>query len=184
MPSNKPTISKLTKTRDELIEAQEALASLADRPLPASEAIERAAALVDSQAAAFQAGYKAQVFTQLGTDLAQRDLFNLTAINQGALQNKVEAGPMICWLHGDAIKAKLKAEIEAMNLDGAVPLADREPERQRLESEIQHLEIEEELLLRALEQAGEQVERRADASIEIILAPDAELSNEPMEKAA
>ena len=184
MPSSNPTISKLAKTRDELIEAQEALAALPDRPLPHNEAIERAAALVDSQAAAFQGRYKAQMFAQLGTDLAQRDLLNLTAINQGALQNKVEAGPMLAWLLGDQIKQRMVDEISALALPDALPAAEREPERQRLIAKISDLEVKEERLARLLEDEGIEIDRRVEAPISLILALDAELAEHPPLEAA
>ncbi|MBK1619983.1 hypothetical protein CKO42_16355 [Lamprobacter modestohalophilus] len=182
--STKSAVAKLDKTRSAILAAQEALASLPDRPLPHDEAIARAHDLVDSQARDFQGAYRASAFVQPRITEAARNFLNVATVTSQGPQGAALTAGLLAWLHGDAIKAKLKAEIEAMELADALPLTQREPERQRLQAQIEALEIEEERLLRELEAAGEQVERRADASIEIILAPDAELSGEPMEKAA
>ena len=56
---------------------------------------------------------------------------------------------------------------------------------EKLRNEIARLEIEEELMIRALEDSGELVGRRPDADLSVVLAPTAELNGEPqMDEAA
>ena len=185
MSSKSPSpAARLEQVRDELAGALEQLAALPERPLPQDEAIARAAALVDTTAGAFQGRHKVQAFAQLGTDLAQRDLLNLSAFNQGRLESRIDSAPLLCWLFGDAIKTKLADEIAALELRDALPSAEREPERQRLLNLVDDLQIEEERIIRALDDEGIEIDRRRDAPIEIVLAPDCELEDAPALEAA
>ena len=185
MSSKSPSpAARLEQVRDELVEVLDHLAALPDRPLPNDEAIARAAALIDGLAASFQAPHKVRAFAQLGTDLAQRDLLTPLAFNQGQLQTKVEAGPLLAWLFGDQIKQRMADEIAALELPDALPSAERERERQRLLNLVDDLQIAEERAIRALEDEGAEIDRRPAAPISLILAPDCELSEHPPLEAA
>lgn len=175
MPS-KPTLSKLASIRSDLSDAQSALADLPDRPLPVTEAIERASAWVDTKAEAFDSYRAARVFAETDSAFALSTLFDFDVSQIGEQPGRANATPMLCWLHGDALKAKLAAEIEGLTLDDPLPMADRGPEKQRLKALVAKLEIEEEVLIRQIEDNGEPVQRRPDADLSVICAPDLELA--------
>jgi hypothetical protein len=183
--ASRPTIKRLAEIRSALETAQAALARLPERPLPASEAIERASAWIDAKAAEFGASRRAEAFAQAAPGLALERALAIDAEEVRPHQFAADTAPLVAWLLGDQLKAKLEAEISALELTDPLPAAKRAAEQQRLETEILNLEIEEEQITRALELAGEPIERRADCNLAVILAPDDELAGTtPLEHAA
>lgn len=176
MASKAPKLADLDRIRADLADAQAALAELPGRPLPVGEAIERAAVWVDSQAAAFNGARAARACTEQGADANIADAMSIATRQVGEISVRADVMPMLSWAFGDQLKQRLSDEINALELSDPIAAAHRAPERQRLKAEIARLEVEEEVLIRQLEGNGEQVQRRADAPIEIIVAPDLELA--------
>jgi hypothetical protein len=182
--ASKPTIKRLAEVRTALESAQAELARLPARPLPTAEAVERAHSWIDAKAAEFNGRRRAEAFTMAAPGLALERALAIEAEEIRPHQSAADPAPVLAWLFGDQLKAKLADEISGLDIAGPLPLAERAAEAQRLEAEIEGLEVQEEILVRALEQTGEPVERRADASIDIILAPDQELASTDLEQAA
>lgn len=165
MPS-KPFADRVTELRSKIAARRTELEQLPEASIPASDAIARMTAWVDSQAAAFTTG--ANAFT--GEQFSRPTTLLLTAIRNGNHMADVDAGPLLCWLLGDVIKTRLKVGIEALPHAPGIPLAERPAAAQRLRDEIARLETAEERLVREAEAAGEPIVRRGDARPEIVLA--------------
>jgi len=178
MPSKPTTQKRLDELRAQLATARQKQEELPQQRLPRWDALERAHAWVDGQAELMRAGYRVHCFADAERPTA-RDLLCIDAAHhQGQGFGTADAGPLLCWLFGDAIKAKIGEALESMPEDGGLPFAERRAELKRLDEEIRELEIAEEQLVRASEQTDEPAERRADADPEIVLATDAALRGE------
>lgn len=82
---------------------------------------------------------------------------------------EVDLAGLLCWLHGDAIKAALVDEVKRAGYVAGLKLADRPARLVELRRELRELEITEEGLIEAAEEAGFEVYRRADVDPEIVL---------------
>lgn len=179
----KPTEANLRKIRSQLEAAQTELDQIPDRLLPHNEAIGRAEKWVDAQAEAFNGDYKATAFSV--TDNAS-GINALLSLKPNPIDGAIDTAPLIAWLLPDQLKQRLAEAIEARpEPANALAQSDRGPMAEKLRNEIARLEIEEELMIRALEDSGELVGRRPDADLSVVLAPTAELNGEPqMDEAA
>ena len=176
MPSKTPA-RRLSELRDQIAAAAAALARLPDRPLPLAEAQQRACQWVDDRAAQSDVRRRATAFFQAAPSLDMERALAIDARELRPHQLEADAGPVLCWLHGDAIKAALCAELEQHPPEDALPAAEREPERQRLEGELTRLQAAEEIACRELEADGHHVDRRDDADVAVLLAPSEELAD-------
>ena len=163
MPS-KPFAMRVDELRDKISSAQAELAALPDQPLPAADALARLNHWITAESAKFN---PARAFTTEGSNL---NVLELQGLRLSENTVSVDPTPMLCWLLGDTLKAKLTAAIEALPPSTGIPLKDRPAVAQRLRDEIARLETAEERLVREAEAAGEPLERRGDARPEIVLA--------------
>ncbi|MFE8034571.1 hypothetical protein [Thiohalocapsa marina] len=161
----------LEAIRKRLEAARAELDALADLPLSAADARERIAEWVDAQAAQFAPERTAAMFQSPRMDSLP---LRISAYRENDVLSRVDTAPLLCWLAGDAIKAKLA---DALPEVADVPaLADRPGIAERLREEIRALEIAEEIAVRRAEAAGESVTRRAEADPALVLAPGAQLA--------
>lgn len=81
------------------------------------------------------------------------------------------ATAMLCWLHRDFFIEALTRNID--QIKGGIPLADREPREMELKAKVRELELREEALICAAEEAGVVIDRRGgiEADILLLLAP-------------
>jgi hypothetical protein len=83
---------------------------------------------------------------------------------------RTHIAPVLCWAAGDAIRAKLHAEVDRYADDAnAVSAAQRTNQLEQIDNELADLGRQEESLLAAMEAAGETVNRRVDVDPEIVL---------------
>ena len=176
MPS-KATAKRLTEVRDAIAAAADALARLPDRPLPLDEAQQRACDWVDAKAAAADMRRRCTAFCAPAPSLDMDQLLSADASELRKHDIQADLGPVLAWLFPEQLKERLCAELEANPPTDALPMADREPERQRLEAELARLQAAEEIACRELEDSGQAVDRRDDADVSVILAPDEELAD-------
>lgn len=159
---------RITELREQIKHLRTERNQLPGALLPKADAIRAAHQWVDELAAQFNAPYRATEFAQIG---GTRKLLTISAIGKGELTKDVELAPMLAWLMGDELKAKLASALDGLEEDG-IPAADRPELMARLDADIRALEIAEEQLIRESESAGEPIQRRTDAEPELVLAPD------------
>lgn len=146
-------IEALKLQRDEIDEAW----------LPIGDAIGRVGALVDSLGAQFDEAnvpYKFASILRADTSVSNTTLFEA---------DQRELGQLLCFLFGDAIKAKLGEVIQSMNYEPGTPLAERAKARQKLEAQLFDLEVREEQLIVQAEADGLDVLRHPDINPAIVL---------------
>ena len=176
MPSKTPA-RRLTELRDQIAAASDALARLPDRPLPLDEAQQRACDWVDAKAAAADMRRRCTAFCAPAPSLDMDQLLSADASELRKHDIQADLGPVLAWLFPEQLKQRLCAELEQHPPEDALPAAERGPERQRLEAELHRLQAVEEIACRELEADGHHVDRRDDADVSVLLAPDEELAD-------
>jgi hypothetical protein len=139
---------------------------------------ERIAAIKIDQAALNQAPLpRADVFARIDADLAHRLQHLPSGCNgmswvwpdRGALhlvnQDPKSAEALIIWLHGDALRKRLRAEVDSVleGLPAGLTDAQRREQELKLSRELFDLELAEERLISAAESQGRFIARRPDA---------------------
>lgn len=163
----------LTDLRQRVQETKDEIEWIGSAPPLKDEAIKRVDAAVDCAASKFDFSGSARDLLD-GNGIG--DLLKVTSNAQvvvddgfGVAKVSQDLGPMLAWLLTDALKMRLCTAIEELNYEAGPP-ADERPAllagaRERLHS----LEAEEENLISDAENAGMDVQRRADADPAIIL---------------
>jgi hypothetical protein len=163
--------SELSGLRERIAETNERLATLEDAPVPKSEYQQRVSQWIDHQAASFRPEYAVSPLRDVRPRFDEVSIAELPVRSSGGPEVAVaDAGPLLAWLFGAELKAKLGEVIEAADLETGPPTADRPKLRRDLEAELRRLELAEEVLICDAEQAGFVIPRRPDADPEIILS--------------
>jgi hypothetical protein len=164
--------SELSELRERIAETNERLATLEDAPVPKSEYQQRVSQWVDEKAASFRPEYAVSPLRDVRPrfDEVELGLLPVRGSNTGESVASADAGPLLCWLLGDTIKAKLAETIANADLAEGPPSADRLRLRAELQAELRRLELAEEVLICDAEQAGFVIPRRPDADPAVILA--------------
>jgi hypothetical protein len=164
--------SELADLRERIAETNERLATLEDAPVPKSEYQQRVSQWIDRQAANFRPEYAVSPLRDVRPrfDEVELGLLPVRGSNTGESIASADAGPLVCWLMGDAIKAKLAETIANADLPEGPPSAERPALRRKLEAELRELELREEALIVDAEAAGFSIPRRPDADAAVILS--------------
>lgn len=160
------TTQELEALRAEIVSSKAEIEATERASAPREEAIERIRAFVALEAARRPPAGKA---------FAHSTPARVTMLPYG---NSEE---VLSWLAA-AVPEKLEelflADVDARLAEApaGLPAAEREERVSLLEARLRSLEAREERLLREAETAGVELDRRADADVEIIIATDAHLS--------
>lgn len=167
----KALTKQIEKIRSDRKQRLERIDYLRTAALPGAEMRERVEAWIAHEAQRFAPEHQLRGLWQDGETSTMA-----APVNQHGILSQADLGPLFAWLAGDALE---KALIEAMTplCDDSAPRSAERPEAiEALEAEIRELEISEETLIREAEQAGETIERRADADPAIVLLADEALA--------
>ena len=149
--------------------------ALRARPGEVSETLAKLDAEVSRLAAEGRARMSAS-----GLD-GRRDRIELRAGTHGAASpsgtvSGADALATLAFFAPDLVREKMAAEIAALAADAdTISAADRAAELSRCDADLRACEASEELAIRAAEEAGIEILRRADALPEIVLATDRHL---------
>lgn len=155
------TTGDLAKLRNQITELKQQRDHVASGRLTKAETIQRLAEFVDNEAAGFDARHRfANAASTSGA----------TPIDITGFQVwKGDAGPLLCWLLGDAIKHRLAELVEESNLPEGLPADKRPAAIKELEARINALEVEEEAIITDAEAAGMDIPRREDCDPRVVL---------------
>ncbi|EGV27620.1 hypothetical protein ThidrDRAFT_4566 [Thiorhodococcus drewsii AZ1] len=157
----KATPAQLNQTRTQIETAERHLASLDGVPTSATDRKALLSRAVKERTQHFESRLRIPEATRCVDDIDFNHLF-------GAWHGEVsDFWGLICWLHGEALVKKLAA-VEAE--DGPSE-AERLAQIEQLRADLEEAYRLEESLCRGLETSGMQVDRRADAPPEVVLAP-------------
>lgn len=165
--------SELSDLRGRIADAQDRLAELDEAPVPRSEYLERIGGWIDGKARTFAESAEYQVSALRGPAPRFDDVLlgSMPVRGSGGPDVAVaDAAPLLCWLMGDEIKAKLAETINAAGFEAGPPSADRPKLRRDLEAELRKLELAEERMIEEASEAGIDIPRRHDADPAVILA--------------
>lgn len=174
-------LKEVEKLRGEIVIAREELEWLDDAPIPTEEMKARAAEQVRALAAKFEAKRHlgALSYPNAGAaELAEMLRLNTRTIINGdgdarlGVINIDGLGPLLAWLMGDLLTARMHAEIDQLGYVAGPPVAERPARRKALREELRKLEISEEKLIVAAEEAGMFIPRRVDADPAVVLDYD------------
>lgn len=158
--------ANLDKVRDQIADAYARRDALAATALPVDEALAKVEEFVNGAAASFSSG-DALVAQAIAPDRRIDSMVFSLPVRDGTDANLT---PMLCWLYGDAIKAKARTEIERRAApEQTISGAERAQQLAAIDDELEQLGRDEEQLVASLEAAGEIVDRRDDADPAIIL---------------
>ncbi|NEX15783.1 MAG: hypothetical protein C1943_03860 [Halochromatium sp.] len=160
------------RTKIETIKSK--LVDLDEAGVPPDEYLARIAQWIDKQAQSFETDLEYR-FSSLRTAAPQGDFVSAFRLRvRGSNDNEsiaaADASGMICWLMRDEIKAKLAPLIEGVEYQDGPASADRPRLREKLNAQLDTLELQEEALICEAEPAGIIIPRRIDARPEIILS--------------
>lgn len=170
--------SRLAEIRTEITEAQDRLADVDDSGVPKAEYTARLNAWVDDMAQTFEREAEYGVSALRLPQPRPRDVHTLAVpVRGGGSYESIavaDAGPMLAFLFGDTLKAKLAEVIQASGYVEGPPTADRPAMRRSLLAELDRLELAEERLIAEAQDIGLDLPRRRDARPEIVLSLDLE----------
>lgn len=176
---------KVQKLRADVAATQEELEWLGDAAVPKSDLKAALAAAVSRDLGDEGAGLLHQIASgdPRASGEAAAQLLKLQAFTRrephaaGISAVSIDLAPLLGLLLGkEAIIAALNQRVDALSYTAGPPAAERPAKRDKLRAELRRLEIAEEALIVASEDAGEPIARRADADpavvLEYIEAPD------------
>lgn len=168
--------NEIDAIREEIASLREEIAWTRDGRLPRADAIARIGPAVDALAAKFTGEIIPANLASLPDPGNLIESWLTGQIYSKAMPASMHLGPLLAWLHGDALKARLIRALEESGYISGVPLEDRPGRLAALESQLRGLEVEEERLVEAGEAAGLEVYRRADVNWTVVLGfdPDGE----------
>lgn len=165
------------KLRPEIARICDEIDWIAEAPVPRDELKARAAKGCHELAAKFEAarylGALAKPTGSMGGMFAATaNVFTRGGGAEVSLARIDDIGPMLAWMAGDALIERMHASIDAMDYRPGPPLAERPARLAKLQAELRELEMKEEALIVAAEEAGMLIARRPDASPEVVLGFD------------
>ena len=166
--------SEITDLRERISATQGEIEALREAPVPKVEYVQRVSDWIDTQAAAFAVNAEFSV-SPLREPFPRADhvgfgQLRVRGSDHGDSVAEADAAGLLCWLMGDAIKAKLSEAIAAAELPEGAPAADRPRLRRDLAAQLDRMEINEERLVVEAQAAGIEVQRRSDVRPEIVLS--------------
>lgn len=155
------TTGDLAKLRNQIADLKQQRDRVASGRLTKAETIQRLNEFVDNEAAGFNA--KDRFANAASTsDATPSDI-------TGFQVWKGDAGPLLCWLLGDAIKHRLAELVEESNFPEGLSADKRPAAIKGLEARIYALEVEEEAIITDAEAAGMDIPRREDCDPRVVL---------------
>lgn len=136
--------------------------------LPAKEVAQRFNDQVDREAAKFSAEYFLDPHLRNNGRSVDCAIFEIGA-RPGPYAHTVDVGPLLAFLFGNELKARITEYIETLDCPDSPQSVDRPALIKKLDAKIRAIEIEEESLITEAESAGIHVVRHPDASPEVIL---------------
>lgn len=168
---NSPVL-KIDLIRSDIEAVQEEILWTRDGRLPRDDASARIGPAVDALAARFIDGIIPPNLAALPDPSSLIDGWLTGHIFNHAMPSSMHLGPLLAWLHGDALKARLIRALEESDYVAGVPLDERPGRLAELNEHLRRLETEEEALVEAAEAAGLEVYRRPDLDWGIVLEYD------------
>ena len=164
----------LSRLREQIARIRHELSALDDDALPPAEWRERLLAWVDREAAAFDERARFELtsarvlYNGHQTEVTALDLTVRPGIGDDLA--RVSGAGILCWLMRDTLVAKIDAIVAETDYEFGLPLSERPARRRKLQEQLDRIEAEEEFLIRALETAGREIDRRPDARPELVLS--------------
>lgn len=157
--------------RSQIAEKQTEIARIEDAPVPLAEAKRRIHELIDGEAARFNPDYRLSDLLSAAGGSSDLLSVGVTAWpdQSGTAHGNAEIGPLMAWLFGDEVKARLEQHLKQSGYEAGLTPKARAEKVGKLRDEIRALEIEEEALVVEAEEAGLEVYRRPDADPLIVL---------------
>lgn len=177
----KDYLKEVEKLRGEIVAAREELDWLGDAQIPVEELKARATEQVRALSAKFEAKRRlgALAYPNAGAAevsemlrLSTRTIINGDGGARLGVINIDDHGPLFAWLMCDVLIARMHAEIDQLGYVAGPPVAERPARRRALREELRKLEISEEKLIVAAEEAGMFIPRRVDADPAVVLDYD------------
>ncbi len=169
MTSKIPHSVRLADIRDKIAKIQADIDGLAAQPLPPADALKRLDTWIHDQSARFDPASAARSFTTAGAPLGK--VLETHGGGTGGTSVAVDLAPIICAMFGPEIRRRMATAIDDQATAPGPSLAERPEYLERWNAELEHLEREEEAIIRSAETAGERLARRADAPVAVVLAP-------------
>lgn len=166
--------ARVNALRDQIAETQARLEHASEGYLPRDEYAGRVSAWLDSQAEAFAQRAEYQVSSLRVPGPPQAVEFGALPVRGGQVVGgaiaEANIAPLLAWLLGDVLKAKLKALIEATPYKQGPPSSDRARLRSELQTQLDSLELREEALVMEAESIGLTLAPRPDCRPDIVLS--------------
>jgi len=155
------TTGYLANLRDNIDNLKQQRDQIVNGRLTKAETIKRLNEFVDDEAASFDANYR---FANAASthDATPRDITGFQIFGN-------DAGPLLCWLLGDAIKHRLSEMVEESNLSEGITASKRQEVIAEIEARIYSLEVEEETIITDAEEAGMEIPRREGCDPRVVL---------------
>ncbi len=159
-------LKRLQAIRTQIAELSGEIASIENAALTAGEIKDKVEGTVDRWRGLVDSGW-------LGLNLARpgREI-DFAMIESAVAGEPRKLVPLLAWLFGDQLKARLIESAAPFAEHGALPAAGRDDAIRELETKRRELEIEEERLVVTLEGQGVDITRRPDADPAIVLGID------------
>lgn len=176
-----PTVDQIRAAIGQCRDEIEALDTAA---VPKSEQLSLLKTWIDAQATEFEHQARTAVLTPLSLWPPSPGRIGVGRVRVVGAQSgqsvaETDMTGILCWLLKDTMTEKLTALVESGNTEAdGLPTAARPAARADLEAKLDRLEAREEILIRAAEDAGQTITRRADAKPAIILLLDEHLELE------
>lgn len=151
----------LANLREQISDLKQQRDKIALGRLTKNETIQRLNEFVDNEAAGFDAKHR---FANAAatSDATPRDITGFH-VWQG------DAGPLLCWLLGDAIKFRFAELVEECGIPEGLPANKRAEAIRELDTRIYALEVAEEAVIMDAEAAGMTIPRREDCDPRVVL---------------
>jgi hypothetical protein len=178
-PAGRKSPAKLEALRAEISRLKAQIEQTRAAPLPSGDAKRKMRDQIEALAAKgepnclglIEAGYPVRFVEN------QVQATVLTPAGAGALSHSaLDTLALFCWVHGDALIARLEAQIDELSEDSAA-LSDQDKQKkiQQLNDEILEVSRSEETAIEALELSGSPVARRPDCDPRAVLSLSSDL---------